>query len=516
MCWPAQYLEACGDETIRAGVAPLPGHAKERIVTSLATAGVRGALAALASQGTSLVGRLASVIVLAHLLIPEYFGLVAIVAAFAEFSAGVIDFGLPLAVAQADALSARAKSTLFFVNFLLGLGFAVVFLLAADAIASLYGDQRLSDIIRWLSLIPLAVGISAQSRAQLMTELRFVSIEVINTGTRLIGMAAAVVVAAITGSISSLIILAVVPPLAALPLFLLTAKWFPGRPGSWIESRRVLAIGARIFGLNLLRDISRTAIVPVLGLTETTRNVGFYDRAYQLSATPANALMDSLQRITVPILSRARSDSSRLQKSYEKVQTTVTISLVTGIWVVGALGEPLVVVALGDKWRFTGELMQLLAIAAGFRLLGTMQMWLFVAGRATGAGLIFSAWAQPLVIAISLCGLPWGVVGVAITNVIAWAAFWPICTVAAAKATGLCGKRILTNSLAVVASFSAPVAVLAALPRLLPLNSVLLIVAGTATALVAAGILVLLRPSLRSALNEVITAALNRQRQQDG
>lgn len=434
-------------------------------------------------------------------------------AAFAEFSAGVIDFGLPLAVAQADSMSARAKSTLFFVNVLLGSVFAAGFLIGADAIADIYGDDRLSAIIRWLSIIPLAVGISAQSRAQLMSDLRFVSIEVINTGTRLLGMASAVAIAAITGSIYSLIALAVLPPLTALPLFLLTAKWIPGCPGSWTESRHILAIGARIFGLNLLRDISRTAVVPVLGLTETTRNVGFYDRAYQLSATPANALMDSLQRITVPILSRARSDRSRLQTSYEKIQTTVTIALVTGIWVIAALGEPLVVVALGENWRFTGELMQLLAIAAGFRLLGIMQMWLFVAGQATGAGLIFSAWAQPLVIAISLCGLPWGVLGVASTSVVAWAVFWPVCTVAAARATGLSGKSILRNSLVVVTSFSAPVAVLAAVPRALALNPVLCIVAGIAVALIVAGILVLLRPKLRAALNDVIAAALNRQRQ---
>lgn len=481
-------------------------------MSSLAAAGARGALAALVSQGTSLVARLASVILLARLLVPEYFGLVAVVAALAEFSAAVIEFGLPLAAAQANSLSQRAKSTLFLLNTLLGFVFSGAFLCGSGFVAEIYGDERLADIMTWLSLVPLAVGLSAQFRAQLMSDLRFVTLEIITTASRLLGMAVAVALAAATGSVYALVVLAVLPQAIQLPWLAFSARWHPGRPGAWTESRQIIAIGSRIFGINLLRNISRTAIVPILGLFESPKNVGFYDRAYQLSATPANALMDSLQRIAVPVLSRVRSDRQKLQSSFEKVQTAATITLVSAIWVIAALGEPTVMLALGDEWLPAGQVMQLLAVGAGFRLMGMMQQWLFIAGQATGAGLIFSAWAQPLVILVSLAGLPWGIVGLAATSAVAWAVFWPLSAIAAAKATGLSGKSILTKSAMITLSFSAPVALSAALPRVYLVDPALIVVAGSSSAVVVACILILLRSSLRRTVNEIGLAILGKRR----
>lgn len=481
-------------------------------MNSLATSGARGALAAFASQGTSLIARLATIIILARLLIPEYFGLVAIVAAFAEFAANIIQFGLPLAAAQATSLSARAKSTLFLVNSCLGFVFAGAFLTGAVFVAELYGDERLADLIRWLALIPFAVGFSAQFRAQLMSDLRFVSIELVMTVTRLIGMVSSVAVAALTGSIYALVVLVVLPQVIQLPWLMAIAHWWPGRPGAWKEAGGILIIGSHIFGINLMRNISRTAIIPILGIYESPENVGFYDRAYQLSAVPANTLMDSLQRIAVPLLARARSDSRKLQRSFEKMQTTATLALVTATWVVAAIGEPAVILALGEEWILAGTILQFLSIGTGFRLMAMMEQWLFIGGKATRAGLIFSAWSQPLVIVVSLGGLPWGPVGVAAANALAWALLWPLSIIAAAKATGLKGKALLTKSLAITVGFSAPVALSAAASRFFIHDPAAIVITGLSSALVLGGLLIWLRPSIRETVVAVVLAAVGRQR----
>ncbi len=475
-------------------------------MSSLAAAGARGALTAFLAQGTSLAARLISIIVLARLLVPEYFGLVAIAVALAELANNLIDFGLPLAAAQAKSLSARAKSTLFFLNSLLGFVFAIAFLVCSGLVAEIYGDDRLTDIVRWLSLTPLAVGLSAQFRAQLMSDLRFVRLEVIITTTRILGMIAAAAVAATTGSLFALILLAIVPPTLQLPWLMFSARWHPGLPGAWTESRQIIAIGARIFVLNLLKNIARITVIPVLGLFESPRNVGFYDRAYQLSATPVNTMMDSLQRIAVSILSRVRSDRQTLQSSFEKVQTTTTMALVSATWVLAALGEPIVVLALGDGWLLAGQVMQFLALAAGFRLMGMMQQWLFIAGQATRAGLVFSAWAQPLTILVSLAGLPWGIVGVAATSALAWAIFWPLSIIAATKATRLSGGVLLGKSAVITISFCAPVALSAALPRIYFEDPTLIVAVGSSIAVVVACVLILVRPALRGTVNEVVVA----------
>ncbi|MGE2836576.1 oligosaccharide flippase family protein [Mycobacterium sp. SMC-4] len=473
---------------------------------SLATRGARGGLVAVGTQCTSLVARLACIVTLARLLVPEYFGMVAIVAAFAELAASIIQFGLPLAAAQADSLSPRAKSALFLVNSLLGLLFAVVFLVSAAPVARIYGDARLFDIMLWLSIVPVAVGVSAQFRAQLMRDLRFVISELVVTSSHLFSMASAVILAALTGSIYALVVLVVAPQVVQLVCFVAAARWRPGLPGAWVEAYRIIIIGGQIFVINLLKSVSRTAVVPVLGLSETSANVGFYDRAYQLSAVPANTVMDALQRIVVPLLARVRSDRTKLHIAYEKVQTTATLLLVTGSWVLAAVGQPLVVLALGHEWALAGTILQFLAIGTGFRLMAMMEQWLFIGGQATRAGVIFSVWSQPLVIAVSLAGLPWGVVGVAVANAIAWALFWPLSTLAAARATGIDGATLLKKSVVTAVGFSLPAALSAFVPRIFLSDPVVIVSAGLLSALSVGCLLIALRPSIRATVGGVVSA----------
>lgn len=476
-------------------------------MSSLTTTGVRGALAAFASHGTSLVARLASTIILARLLVPEYFGLVAIVAALAELASNIIQFGLPLAAAQADTLTSKAKSTLFFFNLILGLLFGVAFFISASWLAELYGSSQLAEIVRWVALVPLAVGLSAQFRAQMMRDLRFVSIEIIVTVAHLLSMTAAVAVAAATGSIYALVVLVAFPQGIQLLCFISVAHWRPGLPGRWQEARGILTIGAHIFVINLLRNISRTAVIPALGVFESPKNVGFYDRAYQLSAVPANTLMDSLQRIAVPLLARVRADRQMLHRAFDGMQTSTTLTLVTGSWVLAAVGEPLVVLALGGEWTFAGTILQVLAIGTGFRLMAMMEQWLFIGGQATGAGVVFSVWSQPLIIFVSLAGLPWGALGVATANALAWLLLWPLATLAAARSTGLAGITLLKRSVFIVATFSVPIALSAAVSRVFLRDPAAVVIVGISSAVALAGVLIVCRPSIRTTIVTVLSAA---------
>ncbi|WP_062304509.1 oligosaccharide flippase family protein [Demequina subtropica] len=466
-------------------------------MTDLARVGARGGVVAIVTQAVTMAARLVSVILLARWIAPEYFGLVAIVVSLSDIAVAIIGLGLPMAVAQAPGLSHRARSSLFAVNAGLGVVFALAFFLGADAIAALYDEPRIVPLTRWLALVPLLAGLTAQFRGQLMVDLKAASSQAIVAATRVIGVGAAVAFAAATGSPYALVVLAVVPQALQLPWLAFAARWWPGLPGEWREAGGLIRVGAHIFGLTMVRSLTRSILVPVMGLFQPAAMVGQYDRASQLSATPVNSLTDGLQQVAIPLLARVRDDRARMMRAFDSLQVAIVMSMVSAMWLAAAIGEPLVVVLLGPDWQVAGVVFQLVTIGAGFRLVATVQQWLFIAGEATAAGLRFSLWSQPAVVALSLAGLPWGVVGVSVMNAVAWLVFWPVGAVFAGRAVGVSARSVLGGTAYATALFAAPIAIAAALPRLWVDGNVPQILAGTAAGLAVAGLMLALNGRLR-------------------
>ena len=387
--------------------------------------------------------------------------------------------------------------------------FGLLFFLGAGELARVYGEPRLVSLTQWLAILPIAVGFTAQFRAQLMSDLRFVTLEATTVATRAAGSVAAIAVAALTGQLYALLILAIIPKLLQIPILVVASRWRPGLPGDWRGTLTTMTTGVHIFGMNLMRNVSRSLIVPVLGLTVPAASVGQYDRAYQLTATPTNALMDSLQRVMVPTLAKMRGEAARLEAAFRRASNATLLTLCTAIWFVAAIGEPLVLLLLGDAWQTAAAITQVLAFGAGFRLLGMTEQWMFIANGSTRAGLIFSVWTQPAIVAVSLLGLPMGVFGVAALNTLAWIAYWPIAVLAVARATRVPSARRLRRQVELVFSFALPIAISAAVPRLVFAEPALQLTAGFVAAAATLAALMALRPAIRSELFSILGLAIS-------
>lgn len=469
-----------------------------RRVASLAAAGARGGFVTLLSQGISLVARTVGLIVLARLIAPDLVGLNAIVVSVTTFTTAVILLGLPTATVQALTLSQRAQSSLFLINTALGVFFAAGLFFSAPLIAGFYDDDRLVVIIQWMTLVPLTTGIQSQFRMRMVRDLRFTSLSAADVISQVVGLVAAIVLAANGQPIAAVIAQGVVQHLAQLAMIAVLARWWPGLPGFWrTEVRELLVIGVRIFAINLLRNTSRSVVVPVAGLAVSPAAIGNYDRAQQLSIMPINLAVDSLQRVAVPILSRLREEPARMLAYMRRAQLVGVYGTATAFLVVAALAQPLVRLVLGDNWSLAGDVLQALAVAGAFRVLGQSMQWLFISAGATKAGLTFSLWSQPAIVVVTLAGLPWGIMGVAIASSLAWAAYWPISTVTAARAAGIPARPLITDALAALAYFCAPVAVAALAARLLGLGDLETVGIGLGFAVAAGALLALLIKPVR-------------------
>lgn len=473
----------------------------------LAGASARGSAVTLLSQAYLVVLRMVSIIVLARLVLPEVFGLVAVVSAIAVFATSLVFLGLPMATVQASTVSQRSQSSLFMINTALGALIGLLLFLAGPIMANLYGSPEMVPLCHWIALVPLLSGIGAQFQARLSRSLRFTAIAHADVAGQTIGAAGAIALASMGYGLAAVTIQLVAASAVQVLWMIVSARWLPTLPGAWrSEVAPIVRVALGLFGMNVLRLGSANIVVPVLGLTASADAVGQYDRAQRLTLTPINLTVEQLQRIVVPVLARLRDDPARMLRYFQRFQLINGYLTSALFLLVAALGGSIIQLLLGADWALAGTIVQILAIGAVFRSAGQSMQWLFISTGETGKGLKFNVWAQPLVVAVSLAGLPWGAIGVAAAGTIAWTIYWPLAAIAAARATHFSAREVMTVTARGVVVFAAPASAVASMAYIFPFSPLATVAIGVALFLVASAVLYILLPVVRHDLKLVTTS----------
>lgn len=451
------------------------------------------------AQGTSIFIRLLGMVVLARLLPPSLFGLVAVVGAIGAFSSNIINLGLPMATLQARTISLRATSTLLYINATLGLLLGLLMFVSAHRVADFYGAPDLVIMMQVFAVVPLISGVQSQFRLHLIRRLKFTYLAISDVLAQIVATLTAITLAFSGYGISAVLSLSVVFVGVQGAASVLAAGLIPGMPGNWkSEVKGLLLVGLRVFGTTVLRDGSRNILMPIMALAVTPSALGNYDRAHQIAVMPINATVDQLQKVAVPVLSRLKGVPDRMTQYVLRSQAVLTYSTATGFAVVAALAPKLIFTVLGPDWELAGHVLRILSVGAIFRTLGQSTQWVFIASGNTSSALKFSLWSQPAIILFTLAGLPWGVYGVATGNAVAWLVYWPVATLVSGRAAGLDAKLILFSALRGIMLFALPVGGAASISNLSEFPPLLSLLLGIVLATVAGLLLiVLIRPVRR-------------------
>ncbi len=134
---------------------------------------VRGGAVTMAAQGIKFFLQIGSTVVLARLLTPEDFGLIAMVTAVTGFVMMFKDMGLSMATVQRAEIDHAQISTLFWINVVLSLAFMLLTATLAPAIAWFYSEPRLTWITLALAGAFIFSGFTVQHQALLRRQMNF-------------------------------------------------------------------------------------------------------------------------------------------------------------------------------------------------------------------------------------------------------------------------------------------------------------------------------------------------------
>ena len=466
----------------------------------LGRAAARGTAVTLGAQGGRFALQIGSLVVLARLLDPEAFGLVAMATSVLGVAELVRDFGLSSAAVQARDLSDPERTNLFWVNVAIGTTCALVALVGAPLVAALYGDPRVAGVVVALAGLLVVSGVTTQFRAELSRDLRFGSLGVVELSAQAAGVAVAIAAAALGAGYWSIVAQQGTLVLVTCVLCVVFCSWRPGLPDRTTSVRRFLRFGSHVLGTQVLGYATNNVDNVGVGAVWGAGPLGVYSRAYQLLMVPINQVNDPMSRVVLPVLSRVQDDRPTLQRYVEQAQRVGTYGLAPLFAIAAGAAAPLVALLFGPRWTAVVPVFVVLAVGGVFRGVGLVTYWGFLARGRADKQLRMYLVTRPLMIGLILAGLPWGPVGVAVGHSAAFVLYWLVSLTYMGRVTGLDSGRLLRQALLALLGLSLPLGLLAHAGTLLVDGTGWQLLVGGLLALAWVGLLLLVVPGQRAEL----------------
>jgi len=375
---------------------------------------VRGGVLTVGVRGVSFLVQTISTIVLARMLAPADFGLVAMVTSVSGLVMMFGDAGLSQATIQRLEINHDQVSTMFWINVGFSLLLMVVFASVAPVLAWLYGEPRVTLITLVFAGTFLFSGLMVQHDALLQRQMRFVSLTVRDIAASVVGVAVAIVVAWRGAGYWALVALPAATSLTQMVLSWFFSRWRPGMPRWSPEVRSMVGFGGHLVGSNFLAYLGRNADNVLIGWYWGAGPLGLYSRAYGLLMLPLRQLNSPVASVAVPAFSRIQDDPERFARYYLHTMNLIMWISAPLVGFLFIAAEPVITVVLGAQWVEAAAVFQLLAISALVQPLYNALGWVFVSRGRADRLFKMTICICPVVVGSFLVGLPFGIKWVAL------------------------------------------------------------------------------------------------------
>lgn len=302
-------------------------------------------------------------IVLARLLTPEAFGLVAMLYVFFEISQSFVNSGFSQALIREKNLSEEDKSTTFSVNIIISLVFYTILWVGAPYIADFYGQPLLKDLARFMGLNILIQAPTIVQSATFTQQLRFKELSIINIAGNIGSGTIAILMAFAGYGVWALAVKFVLTTLiSTIALYLLN----PWKPSFFIvkESfRRLFGFSSKLLASGLLNNAFGNIYKIVIGKVYSASILGFYTQGGMFVKNITQGAVGTLEKVTYPILSKTNGDPKRLKQAYRKIILASSYVIFPSTIGLALVAEPMILTLVGEQWLPTVPFLQILCIS---------------------------------------------------------------------------------------------------------------------------------------------------------
>jgi PST family polysaccharide transporter len=409
----------------------------------LGRASVRNGVTFVAARGVNIFVQLGSTILLARLLSPHDFGLVAMVSALVGFAPMLIDLGTTEASTQKAHITRADISALFWLNIAISGILTVLLAGGSGLIAHAFGEPSLSGIAVVSSLSFIMAALSTQHYALMRRAMQFRRIAMIDISANVVGSIVSVAMALSDLGYWSLVAKPIVTAgLAAVGVWL-SCPWVPGRPQLTPDVKELVGFGMGVTGFTMTDYLARSADRIALGYFYGAGPLGYFQNAFLIYSNLLSIITDPLHNIAVSGLSKLRGNVDELKRSWTAALSSLSFFSAPAFAVLAVTGQDFVVILLGEKWAPAGPLLCIFAVRGIAHSVERSMGWMHVATGRSDRWMRWGFFSAVCQLVALMAGLPFGPVGVATSYTIAMFGLFVPALVYSGRPIGIAGKDVL-------------------------------------------------------------------------
>jgi O-antigen/teichoic acid export membrane protein len=332
-----------------------------------------------------------STMILAALLTPADFGLVAVSAFVLALARIVVELGLGKAVIQRKEKVFEAATISLWINLFAAFAIFCLLWFLAPELAVAYGTPAITSVVRLSALALPLMAVQTVPKAMLQRKMEFRSLFWVNTSFLVIQSVASVILAILGLKAWAIIWGQLIGLLSSALLAWLLGQWRPGKVTEWSLVRPILKFSTWIMASGFQNWLYLYADNVIAGLFLGVHGLGVYALGFNIATLIPTFLVASLDDVAYPAFCKLQEDPHKVGIRLVQLQSLVAAILLPLAFGMSAVAAPAIHLLYGNKWDGLGMVIGFLAVMPGispiwalnqnaYQAIGKPSLWTKLAG----------------------------------------------------------------------------------------------------------------------------------------
>lgn len=317
----------------------------------------------LEREGAQVVGIVISII-LARLLEPTVYGIIALVNIFLVILQVFVDSGLETALVQKKNADQQDFSSVFFFNIFMSVLIYALLFACAPLIARFYNNDELVPIVRCISIVVLFSGVKGIQQAYVSRNLLFKKFFYSTLIGTLISAIIGIIMAYLGYGVWALITQSISNTAIDTFILWITVKWRPTWEFSYTRLKGLLTYGWKILMSSLVTSVYGNLRQLLIGKFYTAEDLAYYNKGNEIPNSLAPNIVTSITSVLLPTVAQQQDDLDSVKRITRKAMKAIAFAMWPVMIGIAACGETLVVLLLTDKWFPCVRFLQIFCIEA--------------------------------------------------------------------------------------------------------------------------------------------------------
>ncbi|MGU5708816.1 lipopolysaccharide biosynthesis protein [Aeromonas hydrophila] len=371
------------------------------------------AIEKIVSQGVQFI----ILLILARLLTPNTFGVIAMTSIFISIAQILIDGGFTSALIRKGKPTEIEYSTAFYFNIAVGLIVYFIVFFTAPLISSFYNEPILKIVLRLLGVVILVNSLTVVYRAKLNVALDFKSQSKVTISASLASGIIGVVLAYYKYGVWALVAQSISNAVISMLIYMCVFKWRPIKVFDFHEFKDMFGYGYKLIISSLIDVAYSNSFIVIIGKLYSSSQLGLFYQAQRLIELPTSSFIGIIQRVNLPLMSKASSDAD-INDIFSDSIILATFIFTPLVCILVVLSDAFFYYLLGPAWLAASKYLIILCGCYVFYPVHTFNLNLLQVKKRSDMFLKAEVVKKIIGVLVIICSFRFGVTGLCVGMVI--------------------------------------------------------------------------------------------------